>query len=112
MKKIEAVIQPFRLEAVKEALECAGFDGMTVTEVRGQGRQRGHGEVYRGQEYDAELLPKTKLELVVPDGDCEDVIAVIRGAARTGRMGDGKIFVYRVPEAIRIRNDQRNEAAL
>ena len=112
MKKIEAVIQPFKLEEVKEALKGIGIDGMTVTEVRGHGRQKGHKEVYRGQEYMVDLLPKVKVELVIADGRVEEVIKTLTAAARTGKIGDGKIFIYDVAEAIRIRNDERGEAAL
>jgi nitrogen regulatory protein P-II 1 len=112
MKKIEAIIQPFKLEDVKEALKAAGVDGMTITEVRGHGRQKGHKEVYRGQEYTVDLLPKVKLELVIPSSRLEEVLRVVIGAARTGKIGDGKIFVYDVAEAIRIRNDDRGEIAL
>ena len=112
MKKIEAIIQPFKLEEVKEALKAIGIDGMTVTEVRGHGRQKGHKEVYRGQEYQVDLLPKMKVEMVVPDARSEEVISALTTAARTGKIGDGKIFVYEVVEAIRIRNDERGESAL
>ncbi len=112
MKKIEAVIQPFKLEEVKEALKGIGIDGMTVTEVRGHGRQKGHKEVYRGQEYMVDLLPKVKVELVIADARVEEVIKTLTAAARTGKIGDGKIFIYDVAEAIRIRNDERGEAAL
>jgi nitrogen regulatory protein P-II 1 len=112
MKKIEAVIQPFKLDEVKEALKAIGIDGMTISDVRGHGRQKGHREVYRGQEYNVDLLPKVKLELVVPAGRYEEVIRTLTTAARTGRIGDGKIFVYDVAEAIRIRNDDRGESAL
>jgi nitrogen regulatory protein P-II 1 len=112
MKKIEAVIQPFKLDEVKEALKAIGIDGMTISDVRGHGRQKGHREVYRGQEYNVDLLPKVKLELVVPEGRYEEVIRTLTAAARTGRIGDGKIFVYDVAEAIRIRNDDRGESAL
>lgn len=112
MKKIEAVIQPFKLEEVKEALKTIGIDGMTITEVRGHGRQKGHKETYRGQEYNVDLLPKVKVELVVMDGRLDEVTGAIASAARTGKIGDGKIFVYEVLEAIRIRNDDRGEAAL
>ncbi|MEZ5357040.1 MAG: P-II family nitrogen regulator [Bryobacteraceae bacterium] len=112
MKKIEAIIQPFKLEEVKEALKAIGVDGMTVTEVRGHGRQKGHNEVYRGQEYMVDLLPKVKLELVVSSARLEEVIKTVTAAARTGKIGDGKIFVYDVAEAIRIRNDDRGETAL
>lgn len=112
MKKIEAIIQPFKLEPVKEALQSIGIDGMTITEVRGHGRQKGHKEVYRGQEYNVDLLPKMKVELVVADGRLNEVVQTLTTAARTGKIGDGKVFVYDVAEAIRIRNDDRGEAAL
>ncbi|MBV6430747.1 MAG: Nitrogen regulatory protein P-II 1 [Bryobacteraceae bacterium] len=112
MKKVEAIIQPFKLEDVKEALKALGVDGMTVTEVRGHGRQKGHKEVYRGKEYTVDLLPKVKVELVIPAARSAEVIRTLAEAARTGRIGDGKIFVYDVAEAIRIRNDDRGEAAL
>jgi len=112
MKKIEAIIQPFKLEEVKEALKAIGIDGMTITEVRGHGRQKGHMETYRGQEYNVDLLPKVKIELVVTDDRLNEVTGAIASSARTGKIGDGKIFVYEVAEAIRIRNDDRGEAAL
>ena len=112
MKKIEAVIQPHKLEDVRQALKAIGVDGMTILEVRGHGRQRGHKEVYRGMEYDVDLLPKVKLEMVVPDGRWEEVAQTLVASARTGRIGDGKIFVFDVAEAIRIRNDDRGEGAL
>ena len=112
MKKIEAIIQPFRLEEVKEALKSIGVDGMTVTDVRGHGRQKGHKEVYRGQEYQVDLVPKVKLELVVASDRAEDVIKTVIGSARTGKIGDGKIFVYEIGEAVRIRNDERGDTAL
>jgi len=112
MKKIEAVIQPFKLDEVKEALKAIGIDGMTITEVRGHGRQKGHKETYRGQEYNVDLLPKVKVELVVTDDRCDEVTGAIAKAARTGKIGDGKIFVYEVSQAIRIRNDDRGDAAL
>ena len=112
MKKIEAIIQPHRMEAVKEAMKAIGIDGMTITEVRGHGRQKGHKEVYRGQEYEVDLLPKIKLELVVPDERLEEVVNTLVSSARTGKIGDGKVFVFDVAEAIRIRNDDRGEAAL
>jgi nitrogen regulatory protein P-II 1 len=112
MKKIEAIIQPFKLDEVKAALDGMGVDGITITEVRGHGRQKGHTEVYRGQEYQVDLLPKLKIEAVVPSTISEQVIATLAGAARTGRIGDGKVFVYDVADAIRIRNDDRGEAAL
>lgn len=112
MKKIEAVIQPHKLEDVKEAMKGIGIDGITVTEVRGHGRQKGHKEVYRGMEYHVDLLPKIKLEIVIPNSRAEEVIRTLVASARTGKIGDGKIFVYDVAEAIRIRNDDRGEAAL
>jgi nitrogen regulatory protein P-II 1 len=112
MKKIEAIIQPFKLEEVKEALKAIGVDGMTITEVRGHGRQKGHKEVYRGQEYQVDLLPKVKVELVVGDDRLDEIASALAGAARTGKIGDGKIFVYDVAQAIRIRNDDRGDAAL
>jgi len=112
MKKVEAIIQPFKLEDVKEALKGVGIDGMTVTEVRGHGRQKGHKEVYRGQEYEVDLLPKVKVEMVIPSARLEEVVRAVIVAARTGKIGDGKIFVYDVAEAIRIRNEDRGEAAL
>jgi len=112
MKKVEAIIQPFKLEDVKEALKAIGVDGMTVSEVRGHGRQKGHKEVYRGQEYHVDLLPKVKLELVVPDSRLDEVTRTIVESARTGKIGDGKLFVYEVAQAIRIRNEDRGESAL
>jgi nitrogen regulatory protein P-II 1 len=112
MKKIEAIIQPFKMETVKEALKAIGIDGMTITEVRGHGRQKGHKEVYRGQEYNVDLLPKMKVELVIADARLEEVLRTLTAAARTGKIGDGKIFVYDVADAIRIRNDDRGETAL
>jgi nitrogen regulatory protein P-II 1 len=112
MKKIEAIIQPFKLDEVKEAMKAIGIDGMTITEVRGHGRQKGHKEVYRGQEYNVDLLPKVKVELIVPDGRSEEVVRSLGAAARTGKIGDGKIFIYDVADAVRIRNDDRGESAL
>ena len=112
MKKIEAIIQPFKLDEVKEAMKAIGIDGMTITDVRGHGRQKGHREVYRGQEYNVDLLPKVKFELVVPDARLDEVLTSLTAAARTGKIGDGKIFVFDVAEAIRIRNDDRGETAL
>ena len=112
MKKIVAIIQPHKLEEVKEALKGIGIDGMTVTEVRGHGRQKGHKEVYRGMEYQVDLLPKIKLEIVVAAARADEVIQTLVAAARTGKIGDGKIFVFDVAEAIRIRNDERGETAL
>lgn len=112
MKKIEAVIQPFKLDDVKEALKGIGVDGMTITEVRGHGRQKGHKEVYRGQEYNVDLLPKVKVELVVAAARADEVIRTLVESARTGKIGDGKVFVFDVTDAIRIRNNDRGEAAL
>jgi len=112
MTKVEAIIQPLRLESVKEALEGIGADGMTVSEVRGHGRQKGHTEVYRGREYTVDLLPKVKIEMVLPDSRVDEAVAAILKTAKTGKIGDGKIFLYKVDEAIRIRNDERGEAAL
>jgi nitrogen regulatory protein P-II 1 len=112
MKKIEAVIQPHKLEDVREALKAIGIDGMTISEVRGHGRQKGHKEIYRGMEYHVDLLPKVKVETVVPDSRADEAIQALVAAARTGKIGDGKVFVYDVAEAIRIRNDDRGEGAL
>ena len=112
MQKIEAVIQPSKLDAVKDALVEAGVEGMTIIEARGHGRQKGHTEFYRGREYSVDLLPKVKLELVVSDAMLEKAVHAITSAARTGTIGDGKIFISRIDEAIRIRNDERGEIAL
>jgi nitrogen regulatory protein P-II 1 len=112
MKKIEAIIQPFKIDDVKQALMGIGVDGMTISEVRGHGRQKGHKEVYRGQEYNVDLLPKVKLEMVVSSDRSDEVVKALTGAARTGKIGDGKIFVYEVAEAVRIRNGDRGEMAL
>ncbi len=112
MKKIEAIIQPFKLDEVKEALKSIGVDGITISEVRGHGRQKGHKEVYRGMEYEVDLLPKIKIETVVPDQRLDEIARAIAAAARTGKIGDGKIFIYDVLDAIRIRNDDTGEAAL
>jgi nitrogen regulatory protein P-II 1 len=112
MMKIEAVIQTSKLEAVKDALHEIGVEGMTVIEARGHGRQKGHTEVYRGREYNVDLLPKLKLELVVADNLTEKVIETIVVAARTGKIGDGKIFISKVEDAVRIRNDDRGDLAL
>jgi nitrogen regulatory protein P-II 1 len=112
MLKVEAVIQPAKLDAVKSALLEAGIEGITILEARGHGRQKGHTEFYRGREYSIDLLPKVKLEMVVNDALKDKVIQAILGAARTGHIGDGKIFVSRIDEAIRIRNDERGESAI
>ena len=112
MKKIEAVIQPFKLDEVKDALIKIGVEGITVSEVRGHGRQKGHTEVYRGSEYKVDMLPEVKLEMVVRDALLNPVVEALTTAARTGKIGDGKIFVATVEEAIRIRNGDRGESAL
>ena len=112
MQKIEAIIQPSKLDAVKEALLEAGVQGMTILEARGHGRQKGHTETYRGREYSVDLLPKIKIELVVADEVADQVITAISTAARSGKIGDGKIFVTRIDNAIRIRNDERGDIAL
>jgi nitrogen regulatory protein P-II 1 len=112
MQKIEAVIQPSKLDAVKDALVEIGIEGITILEARGHGRQKGHTEFYRGREYSVDLLPKVKLEIVTSDEMVEKTIQAIMTAARTGKIGDGKIFVSKIDEAIRIRNDERGEIAL
>jgi len=112
MKKMEAIIQPSKLDAVKEALHEIGIQGMTVSEVRGHGRQKGHSEIYRGHEYTVDLLPKLKVEAVLPDTLVEQAVDAIVKAARSGKIGDGKIFLSDVTEAIRIRDSQRGDEAL
>ena len=112
MKKVEAVIQPSRFDAVRDALHEIGVDGMTVSEVRGHGRQKGHTEVYRGSEYTVDLLPKIKIEMVLADGLANSAVEAILKTAKTGKIGDGKIFVSKVDDAVRIRNEERGEAAL
>jgi len=112
MVKIEAILQPSRLDAVKEALLEAGIEGMTILEARGHGRQKGHTEFYRGNEYTVDLLPKIKIEMIVNDDRKDKAVEAILSTARTGRIGDGKIFISRIDEAIRIRNDERGETAL
>jgi nitrogen regulatory protein P-II 1 len=112
MTKVEALIQTSKLEAVKDALHDIGVEGMTVLEARGHGRQKGHTEFYRGREYTVDLIPKIKLEMVLPDNMVEKAVQAIVGAARTGKIGDGKIFLSRVDDAIRIRNDERGDSAL
>ena len=112
MKKIEAIIKPFKLDEVKEALSKASIQGMTVSEVKGFGRQKGHTEVYRGAEYVVDFLPKMKIELLVDDARVSEVVQLIEGAARTGKIGDGKIFVLGVEEAVRIRTGERGADAL
>ncbi len=112
MKRIEAIIQPYKLDDVRDALKSVGIDGMTIYDVRGHGRQKGHKVVYRGQEYEVDLLPKVKLEVVVADDRVAETVSAIVEAARTGKIGDGKVFVYPVEEAIRIRNGESGDAAL
>jgi nitrogen regulatory protein P-II 1 len=112
MTKVEAIIQVSKLDAVKDALHEVGIEGMTVFEARGHGRQKGHTEVYRGREYTVDLIPKVKLEIVVADEMVEKIVQAIASAARTGKIGDGKIFLSRIDEAIRIRNDERGDGAL
>jgi nitrogen regulatory protein P-II 1 len=112
MTKVEAIIQVSKLEAVKDALHEVGVEGMTVFEARGHGRQKGHTEFYRGREYTVDLIPKVKLEIVVADEMVEKVVQAITTAARTGKIGDGKIFLSRIDEAIRIRNDERGDSVL
>jgi nitrogen regulatory protein PII len=112
MKKIEAIIKPFKLEEVKDALGDVGITGMTVTEVKGFGRQKGHTEIYRGSEYTVDFLPKIKLELVVADGQVQQAVGAIVKAAKTGKIGDGKVFVSPVEEAVRIRTEEKGEAAV
>ena len=112
MKKIEAIIKPFKLEEVKDALGEVGIAGMTVSEVKGFGRQKGHTEIYRGSEYTVDFLPKIKIELVVADGQVETAVNAIVKAAKTGKIGDGKVFVAPVQEVIRIRTEEKGEAAV
>ena len=112
MTKIEAIIQPAKLDAVKEALQEIGIEGLTVSEVRGHGRQKGHTEHYRGREYTVDLLPKIKIEMVLDDPRVDEAVAAVLKSAATGKIGDGKIFLYKVDEAIRIRNQDRGVAAL
>jgi nitrogen regulatory protein P-II 1 len=112
MKKIEAIIQPHKLDDVKDALKAVGVDGMTISEVRGHGRQKGHTEVYRGMEYQVDLLPKIKVETIVPDSRLDEITRALADAARTGKIGDGKIFISDIAESIRIRNGDTDEAAL
>ena len=112
MKKIEAIIKPFKLDQVKEALAKQGVEGMTITEVKGFGRQKGHTELYRGAEYVVEFLPKVKIEILVPDERAESIAKTIEEAARSGQIGDGKIFILPVEEALRIRTGERGPAAI
>ncbi len=112
MKKVEAIIKPFKLEDVKDALHEVGFEGMTVTEVKGFGRQKGHTEIYRGSEYTVDFLPKVKLELVVSEDRVQSAVDAIIKAAKTGKIGDGKIFVSPVDSAVRIRTSERDDSAI
>src|SRR6185312_10318242 len=112
MTKVEAIIQPVKLDSVKDALIELGVDGMTITEVRGHGRQKGHTEIYRGREYSVDLLPKVKIEMVVSDDRVEGAVIAITKSAGSGKIGDGKIFLSRIDDAIRIRNDERGVTAL
>ncbi len=112
MKKIEAIIKPFKLEEVKEALAALGVEGMTITEVKGFGRQKGHTEIYRGSEYTVEFLPKLKIEIVLADDKIEATVTAIIQAARTGKIGDGKVFVLPLEQAIRIRTEERGDNAI
>ena len=112
MKKIEAIIKPFKLNEVKEALHEVGLQGMTVTEVKGFGRQKGHTEIYRGSEYTVDFLPKAKIEMILPDGQVAQAIEAIVNAARTGKIGDGKVFVLPVEDAVRIRTNERGDKAV
>ena len=112
MKKIEAIIQPFKLDDVKTALTGIGVDGITISEVRGHGRQKGHTEIYRGAEYKVDLIPKVKLEMVVPEARVSQIVSTLTDAAKTGKIGDGKIFVSSIDDAVRIRNGDHGESAL
>lgn len=112
MKRIEAIIQPFKLDDVREGLKEVGVDGMTIYDVRGHGRQKGHKEIYRGQEYEVDLLPKVKVEVVVADDRLDATVKAITESARTGKIGDGKVFIYAVENAIRIRNSDTGDSAL
>jgi nitrogen regulatory protein P-II 1 len=112
MKKIEAIIKPFKLEEVKDALSEIGIEGMTVSEVKGFGRQKGHTEIYRGSEYTVDFLPKIKIEVVVADATLQGAVSAIVAAAKTGKIGDGKVFIYEVEEAVRIRTEERGENAV
>jgi nitrogen regulatory protein P-II 1 len=112
MKKIEAIIKPFKLDAVREAVEEFGISGITVTEVRGFGRQKGHAEIYRGAEYVVDFLPKIKIEIVIPDSKVKDIVGIIQSKANTGKIGDGKIFIYDVVDAVRIRTGESGESAI
>jgi nitrogen regulatory protein PII len=112
MKKVEAIIKPFKLEEVKDALGDIGIEGMTVSEVKGFGRQKGHTEIYRGSEYTVDFLPKIKIELVLPDSQLDSAVSTIIKTARTGKIGDGKVFVSTVDQAVRIRTEEKGELAI
>jgi nitrogen regulatory protein P-II 1 len=112
MKKIEAIIKPFKLDEVKDALNSIGIQGMTLTEVKGFGRQKGHVELYRGAEYDISFIPKLKLEIIVADSMVDKVVSTIEEKAKTGKIGDGKIFIYPVEDVVRIRTGEKGEAAI
>ena len=112
MKKIEAIIKPFKLEEVKDALSEIGIEGMTVSEVKGFGRQKGHTEIYRGSEYTVDFLPKIKIEIVIADGQKDAAVAAIIKAAKTGKIGDGKVFVTNIEDAIRIRTEEKGDSAV
>jgi nitrogen regulatory protein PII len=112
MKKVEAIIKPFKLEEVKDALGEIGIEGMTVSEVKGFGRQKGHTEIYRGSEYTVDFLPKIKVELVLPDGQVQSAVQTIIKTAKTGKIGDGKIFVSKIDEAVRIRTEEKGDQAI
>lgn len=112
MKKIEAIIRPFKIDDVREALVEIGIKGMTITEVKGYGRQKGHTEMYRGSEYQIDFLPKMKIEIIAPDDQVDKIVATIIKSAKTGQVGDGKIFIYPVEEVIRVRTEESGEAAL
>lgn len=112
MKKIEAIVKPFKLEEVKDALGEVGITGMTVSEVKGFGRQKGHTEIYRGSEYTVDFLPKVKIELVLPDSQADSAVAIIVKSAKTGKIGDGKVFISDIEEAIRIRTEEKGEMAI
>ena len=112
MKKIEAIIKPFKLEEVRDALTSLGIQGMTISEVKGFGRQKSHGELYRGAEYVVDFVPKVKIEMIIPDDLLQDVVRTIEQEAKTGKIGDGKIFIYEVEDSVRIRTGQRGEEAV
>jgi nitrogen regulatory protein P-II 1 len=112
MKKIEAVIKPFKLDDVKDALNDVGIQGMTVSEVKGYGRQKGHTEIYRGAEYAVDFIPKLKIEIVVEDARCEEIVEIVRNSASTGKIGDGKIFIVPIEDVVRVRTGERGIDAL